>query len=147
MSGAIMDDSGLEKKMFDSTCEFIPIKEENMRDIDEEDYQGVKEVVDDIDQDDTLYIKTEETKSLEKRSVGDYSNENIIYIKTAGKVDVKHENPLYKKFKIQGEEEADTDSDILMCEDIDPLSSALPYLDETCKSTCSLEGQVTQEKK
>lgn len=77
MSGASMDDSVLDKKMFDSTCEFIAIKEENIKDINEEDYQGVKEVIDDIDQDDTLYIKTEEAKSLEEISVGYYSKKKL----------------------------------------------------------------------
>lgn len=100
------------------------------------------------------YSVSEEAKSLGKVSIRNdpketwkhADEENIIYIKTAEKVEVKPEIPLYEKFKIQGEKTVETDPSILMCEDIDRLSSTVPFVAETCKNTCSSDGQVTHQK-
>lgn len=67
MSAAIMDDLSLDRKMFGNTSEFIAIKEKDIKGISEKDHQGVrKSVDDDIEQDDTVCIKTEYESTVSK---------------------------------------------------------------------------------
>nr|XP_027217571.1 uncharacterized protein LOC113810083 [Penaeus vannamei] len=147
------DDTVCIKTEYESTVsKGVESLEESIEKDSEEDFDGgnVTSLKTEYD-----YSVSEEAKSLGKVSIRNEpketrkhaDEENIIYIKTAEKVEVKPEIPLYEKFKIQGEKTFETDPSILMCEDIDRLSSTVPFVAETCKNTYSSDGQVTHQKR
>lgn len=57
-----MNDLDLEEGVHDSTLEFITVKEENIEDICDENYQGIKEVIGSEDKTvkNAIYIKNED---------------------------------------------------------------------------------------
>lgn len=119
-SFAIMDGSGFDTKECDNIIEFISVKEENIWDI-RENHRGLKEEI---------------------TAIG--NEENAIYLKTEDEVNVYYECQVSGKVRSLGEEAIKNSSDILMCEDEDPLSS-LPCVVEDNNKICSSE-QVKYKK-
>ncbi|XP_069974587.1 zinc finger protein 586 isoform X2 [Penaeus vannamei] len=111
-----MDPSSLDTKVYDSKIEFVAVKEENPEDIVEEDFQEVKEEI-----------------------IEDVVEENAVYIKTEDEVNADYECPVSEDGKTFSKEADKIDSDVLMCEDIDPLSS-VAAVNEDCGNMCSSDG-------
>ncbi|XP_037803434.1 gastrula zinc finger protein XlCGF8.2DB-like [Penaeus monodon] len=103
---AIMEDLGLDMEVPDNTIEFVAVKEEKIEDISEENDLRIKEIIKDIDE------------------------VNAIYIKTEYEVNTSNESPFQEE--INNLREAVTNgSDVLMCEEEDPLLLTEPFASKT----------------
>ncbi|XP_042867794.1 zinc finger and SCAN domain-containing protein 21-like [Penaeus japonicus] len=172
----IMEDHSSDTEDHDNAIEFIDVKEENVEDVDGEDFQGIREL-NDADEENAagpenrvnihnaVYVKTEDQGSHasppvseEVRRLGegegavgtaaaggnfdDTKEPNTIFIKTEDEVNVEHESPASGGVGNLDEEESEKDSEILVCEEEDPLLSVL----EDRANTGSPEGQQERQK-
>nr|XP_027217995.1 zinc finger protein 84-like [Penaeus vannamei] len=156
ISTATMDDSSSIIKMH-STISFCVLKEEKVEDISEEDFQAIKEEINDVDENDVNIRKVDESpvceedrspreKVIEKNSNKtlnmNIEDDNAIYIMAGGEVDTNNENAVSDKFKSLGEK-----TDTFMCEDGDPLASSVPCVAEARrKKKSSLTAKRTRKK-
>ncbi|XP_069975266.1 zinc finger protein 585A [Penaeus vannamei] len=156
ISTATMDDSCSITKMH-STISFCVLKEEKAEDISEEDFQAIKEEINDVDENDVNIRKLDESpvceedrspreKVIEKNSNKtlnmNIEDDNAIYIMAGGEVDTNNENAVSDKFKSLGEK-----TDTFMCEDGDPLASSMPCVAEARrKKKSSLTAKRTRKK-
>ncbi|XP_047488152.1 uncharacterized protein LOC125038654 [Penaeus chinensis] len=105
----IMEDSGLGMEVPNNTIEFIAVKEENTEDKSEENSHRIKEVIDDIDEVNAIYIKTEYEVNTSP------VQEEINNLREAVSIS----------------------SDVLMCEEEDPLLLSEPFASKVCGDFCS----------
>ncbi|XP_037803399.1 zinc finger protein 271-like [Penaeus monodon] len=109
---AIMEDTGLGMGVPDNTVEFLTVKEENIEDISEENDLKLKEVIKDIEE------------------------VNAIYIKTEYEVNTSNESPIQEEIN-NLKEAVSNGSDVLMCEEEDPLLLTEPFPSEVSRDCCS----------
>ncbi|XP_063614515.1 zinc finger and SCAN domain-containing protein 12-like [Penaeus indicus] len=110
--GAIMEDSALGVEVPDNTIEFVAVKEEKTEDKSEENGCKIKKVIEDIDE------------------------VNAIYIKTEFEVNTSNESPVQEEIN-NLREAGSISSDVLTCEEEDPLLLPERFASEVCGDFCS----------